>query len=59
MVHRKGKPTELDCGDIQMTDEHADAIAFSISRANYINKIILKNVGLRDNQALSIIRNMN
>ena len=42
-----------------MTDEHANAIAEGIHRANYINKIILKNVGLRDNQALSIIRNMN
>ena len=59
MLHRKNKPTELDAGQIQMTDEHATAIAEGIHRANYINKIILKNVGLRDNQALSIIRNMN
>ena len=42
-----------------MTDEHANAIAYGINRASYITKILLKNVGLRDNQALSIIRNMN
>ena len=42
-----------------MTDEHADAIANAINRAGYINKIILRNVGLRDDQAVKIIRNMN
>ena len=59
MVHRKTKPTELNAGQVQMTDEHSDAIANGIHRANFVNKLILKNVGLKDNQALSIIRNMN
>ena len=48
----------MDANQIQMSDEHADAIANSVGRARYINKLILKNVGLRDEQAIGIIRNM-
>ena len=41
-----------------LTDAHAGAIANSIQRAKYVNKLILKNVGLKDDQAIQIIRNM-
>lgn len=59
LVHRKNKPTEINAGEVQMTDEHAEAIANGLSRAQFVNKIILRNVGLRDNQAIKIIRSMN
>ena len=48
MVHCNNLPNEMDAGQIQMSDEHANAIANSVGRARYVNKLILKNVGLRD-----------
>ena len=41
-----------------MTDAHASAISNSVGRARYINKLILKNVGLTDDQGIRIIQNM-
>ena len=41
-----------------MTDEHASAISNSLGRARYVNKLLLKNVGLRDDQGIGIIQNM-
>lgn len=58
MVHRKTDPNEINAGQVLISDEHADAIANSVGRARFVNKIILKNVGLKDEQAIKIIRNM-
>ena len=58
MVHRRGGVNEIDANEIQMTDAHAKALAGSVGRAKYVNKLILKNVGLRDDQAIDIIKNM-
>lgn len=41
-----------------MTDAHASAISNSLGRARYVNKLILKNVGLTDDQGIKIIQNM-
>ena len=41
-----------------MTDAHASAISNSLGRARYVNKLILKNVGLTDEQGIKIIQNM-
>jgi hypothetical protein len=48
MVHRKTDPNEINAGQVLISDEHADAIANSVGRARFVNKIILKNVGLKD-----------
>ena len=48
MVHRKNKPNELNAGAVMIDDDHAEAIAKSLNRARYINKLLLRNVGLRD-----------
>ena len=58
MIHRKIQPNEMNAGQVLISNEHADAIANSVSRAKFVNKIILKNVGLKDDQAIKIIRNM-
>lgn len=57
-LHRKGKANSIDAGEVQISDEHASAIANSLSRAKYVNNLILKNVGLRDQQAIDIIKAM-
>jgi len=38
----------MNAGQALISNEHADAIANSVSRAKFVNKIILKNVGLKD-----------
>ena len=59
MVRRsKDIPNEINASHIKISDVHATAISNSLNRAKFINKLILKNVGLRDDQAIEIIRNM-
>jgi len=57
-VHRKQPVNSIDASQTKITDEHAKAISQSLDRAKYVNKLILRNVGLRDDQGISIIRAM-
>ena len=47
-VHRKHDFHEIDGSNIQLSDAHAGAIAGSLDRAKYVNKLILRNTGLND-----------
>jgi len=57
-VHRKRSVNAIDAGEVQISDHHARAIAISLDRAKYVNKLILRNVGLTDTQGIAIIRSM-
>ena len=57
-VHRKHDFHEIDGSNIKISDNHAKAIAGSLDRAKYVNKLILRNTGLTDQQGISIIRSM-
>ena len=49
MVRRaKDAPNEMNASNVTISGEHAVAIANSLNRARFINKLILKNVGLKD-----------
>ncbi len=48
LVHRKNSVNTIDAGEAQLSDQHANAIASSLDRASYVNKLILRNVGLTD-----------
>ena len=47
-VHRRQPINSIDASDFQITNEHARAMAGSLGRARHVNKLILRNVGLKD-----------
>lgn len=57
-VHRKHAINEIDGSEIRITDQHAKAMAASLDKAKYVNKLILRNTGLTDEQGIAIIRAM-
>ena len=57
-VHRKNSIDSIDGSNCKITNEHAQAMASSLSRARYVNKLILRNTGLTDSQGISIINSM-
>ena len=57
-VHRKHAINEIDGSEIRITDEHAKAMATSLDKAKYVNKLVLRNTGLNDQQGIAIITAM-
>ena len=58
LIHRRPPTDEIDGSNVKITNYHAKAIACSLDRAKYVNKLILRNTGLTDNDGISIIRAM-
>lgn len=57
-VRRNHSIDEIDGSNCQISDAQTKAIALSLDKAKFVNKLILRNVGLTDNQGISILHSM-
>lgn len=58
MIHRKDDPSTLDMESVLMDKVHAVALQESLGKAKFVNKIILRNCGLKDDEAIRLIKSM-
>ena len=58
MIHRKDDPSSLNMESVLMDKVHAVALEESLGKAKFVNKIILRNCGLRDDEAIRLIKSM-
>ena len=58
MIHRKDDASNLDMKGVLVDDVHADALANGIGRARFVDKLILRNCGLTDREAIKLINSM-
>ena len=59
MIHRKDNVDQINMRGLNLDGIHLEAFAISVARAKYVTKIILKDCGLTDKEAIKIITNMN
>ena len=58
MIHRKDDPSALNMEGVIIDKVHSIALEESLGKAKFVNKIILRNCGLKDDEAIRLIKSM-